>query len=195
MKLNNKYYILRHGEAKSNVDDIVSCWPEKFKNPLTEKGKLQIESVAERLKSKNIDLIFSSPLLRTKETAEIMAKDLGLKIKFDKRLREIGFGIFNSKPAEEFVKYFKDFNDLKDRMKTKSPGGENYTEVSKRVISFFKEVNNKYTGKNILIVSHQAPILLLRAEIIDLAVLDSIEELKNIFKEKRVTRGELIEIN
>lgn len=192
MKLNNKYYILRHGEAKSNVENIVSCWPEKFYNPLTEKGVSQINSVAKRLKNRNINLIFASPVLRTKETAEIVGEGLGIKPKFDKRLREIGFGTFNSRPADEFINHFK---NLKERIKGKTPRGENYTEVLKRVYDFLKEINAKYKGKNILIISHQAPLLLLRAKIQDASVLESIKELHEIFSERRITKGELLELN
>ena len=42
MNLNNKYYLLRHGEAISNAKNIISSWPEKFRNYLTGKGKEQI---------------------------------------------------------------------------------------------------------------------------------------------------------
>ena len=193
MKLNNKYYLLRHGEAKSNIKNIVSCWPEKFKNPLSKIGKEKIKEVADHLKNKNIDLIFASDLLRTRQTAEIVAKKFKLKIKFDKRLREINFGILNGKPAEEFVGYFE--NRLADRIKNKTPGGENYQEVTKRVFNFLKEINTKYKGKNILIVSHQAPILLLRAKVEHDDSLKNVEELRKILEEKKVTKGELIELN
>ena len=152
MKLNNKYYILRHGQAKSNVEDIVSCWPEKFVNPLTEKGVSKIGKVAEELEHKNIDLIFASPLLRTKQTAEIVANKLNLKVKFDRRLREVGFGVFNGKSAEKFDNYFRNFAE---RINRKTKGGENYKGVLKRVTSFLTEINRKYKNKNILIVSHQ----------------------------------------
>ena len=63
MKLNNKYYVLRHGEAVSNVKDIVSCWPEKFNNPLTKKGVVKINRAASQLEKKKIDLIFHSSIL------------------------------------------------------------------------------------------------------------------------------------
>ena len=192
MKLNNKYYILRHGEASSNVKDIVSCWPEKFRNPLTEKGREKIKEVAGQLKNKGVNLIFSSDLLRAKQTAEIVARELKIKIKFDKRLREIGFGIFNAKPSEDFLRYFK---GIKDRIKNKTPGGENYEEVSGRIFAFFTEINKKYKGKNILIVSHQAPLLFLLASLKNSSVLSNIKELKEIFEKKKVTKGELIEIN
>lgn len=192
MKLNNKYYILRHGEAKSNAKDIVSCWPEKFKNPLTRKGILQIKNAAKKLKNKNIDLIFASPLLRAQQTAEIAGKALRLKVKSDRRLREIGFGTFNSKSVKNFEEYFK---NSQERIKKKVPGGENYEEVSKRVFSFLSETDKKYAGKNILIVSHQAPLLLLSGKVWGYSISKSIERINNIFGEKRINKGELIELN
>ena len=67
MELNNKYYLLRHGEAVSNAKNIASSWPEKFNNPLTKRSKEKIIEAAEELENKKIDLIFASDLLRTKK--------------------------------------------------------------------------------------------------------------------------------
>jgi len=192
VKLNNTYYILRHGESQGNVKNIVSCWPEKFYNPLTKKGKEQIKDAAVKLKTKNIDIIFCSPILRAEQTAEIVGKRLGLKPKVDRRLRELGFGIFNSKSVEEFVRHFANHSD---RIKNKPPKGENYQDVTKRMFEFFKNINKKYRGKNILIVSHQAPLLLLRARVNGYLMSESIARLAEIFKEKRITKGELVELN
>src|SRR3989344_4024628 len=100
-KLNNQYYMLRHGEAISNAKDIISSWSETFENPLTERGVEMIKEAANILKLKNIDLIFASDVLRTKQTAEIVGQALGLPVQFDERLREIGFGSMNGKPTEE----------------------------------------------------------------------------------------------
>lgn len=191
MKLNNKYYILRHGEALSNVKSIVSCWPEKFKNPLTPKGRLQIKNAVKKLNNKNIDLIFNSPLLRTKETADIVGEKLNVKVKIDKRLREIEFGIFNSKDVKDYENYFRGLK----RVKHKPTRGENYADVLKRTFSFLKEINKKYKGRNILIVSHQAPLLLLLGKVNGYSLSDSIKSMGQVFQEKRVTKGELIELN
>ena len=192
MKLRNKYYLLRHGEAISNVKDLVSCWPEKFHNPLTKKGVSKIERVAKGLKSKNIDLIFSSPLLRTKQTAEIVANELGLKVKHDKRLRELGLGAYNGKPAGEFLTYFK---NREDRVTKAVPRGESYKDILNRIFSFFKDINKKYKGKTILIVSHQAPLLLLLGKINGNSITQSTDGIFNAKGEKKITKGELIELN
>ena len=192
MRLNNKYYLLRHGEAESNVKNIVSSWPEKFHNPLTEGGIAKIKKVAQELKNKKIGLIFSSPLLRTKQTAEIVGKLLKINPKTDKRLRELEFGTFNGQSAKEFMKYFK---NKEERLKRKTPKGENYVDMLKRVWDFFREINKKYRGKNILIVSHQAPLLLLLGKINYRPIMQSMDGVINATGEKKIVTGQLIEIN
>jgi broad specificity phosphatase PhoE len=153
MKLNNQYYLLRHGEAVSNKKKIVSSWPEKFSNPLTQKGKQQIKRLVPKIKALNINLIFSSDLLRTKQTARIISEALKFKIKFDKRLREVKTGNFEGKPLEEWYDFYQ--HHYKNFF-TKKPknGGENYREVKKRARKFLIEINKKYKNKKILIVSH-----------------------------------------
>lgn len=150
MKLNNTYFILRHGEAKSNKERFVSCWPEKIYNPLTPRGIKKIKELIPILKKEKIDLIFSSDLLRTKQTAEIIAKQLKLKVNFDKRIREHNFGIFNRKPEDEWIDFFVKIDRFKDR----PPGGENWMDIKKRVSNFVKEINKKYRNKEILVITH-----------------------------------------
>jgi broad specificity phosphatase PhoE len=166
--MRNQYFLLRHGQSLKNVKNIASSWPEKFYSPLTGKGKRQAKEVAEKLKMKKIDLIFSSDLLRTKQTAEIIGKRLGIKPRFDKRLREIKIGAFNGKPIAEIGKFWRkkegNLIPLKHylrRYKFSLPGGENYLQAEKRMQRFLKETDKKYSGKKILIVSHQRPITLL----------------------------------
>lgn len=175
-----------------NVKNIVSCWPEKFYNPLTKNGKEQIKFSADKLKNKDIDLIFCSPVLRAKESAEIVGKKLGIKPKTDKRLRELDFGIFNSKTVAEFESHFATHIS---RVRRRPPKGESYKDVSKRIFEFFVQINKKYKNKNILIVSHQAPLLILRAKVMGHSFSKSIEELEKVFHEKRITKGELISLN
>jgi len=171
--MRNNYYILRHGQAYSNTKEVISCWPEKFHNPLTLKGKQQIERVAQKLKTKNIDLIFASDILRTRETAEIVGREIGIKPKHDKRLREYNVGIFNNRPIQEF----RDFLPNKqERFKKKPSVGETYQDIQKRMYSFLKEIDEKYSNKTILIVSHQLNLMLLDAKINKISDKDFIKE-------------------
>jgi broad specificity phosphatase PhoE len=150
---------MRHGQAVSNVKQITSCWPEKFKNPLTKEGIKGAKESAKKLEKENIDLIFYSPLLRTKMTAEIVGKILGIKPKTDMRLREQGAGIFNGQPFHHLISFFGEKNY--QRFKKRPKNGETYVEIEKRMVECLKSIDKKYKNKNILIVSHELPLLLL----------------------------------
>ena len=160
----NHYFLLRHGESTRNLKRIASSWPEKVKAPLTKKGKGEAKKAANILKNKKIDLIFASDLLRTKQTAEIVGKALGIKPKTDKRLREVNVGVFNNKPIDDVAEFWDREGKLSPkeyygmRFKIAPPKGENYRQLEKRLKSFIKEMERKYKGNNILIVSHQRPI-------------------------------------
>jgi len=176
----NQYFILRHAESLRNIQDVISCWPEKFRCPITPKGKKQIKRVAKKLKKKKIDLIFSSDLLRTRQTTEIVAKEIGIKPKFDKRLREINMGIFNGKSVKEAGKFWSRKGETPlehylKRFKIGVPGGENYMDVKKRMYQFLEEINQKYQNKNILIVSHEAPISILEGAVKGFSPLEIIK--------------------
>lgn len=190
MKLRNKYYILRHGEALSNVKRLNSSWPETFKNPLTNDGIEMIKKSVSKLikKGAKIDFIFSSDLLRTKQTAEIASKILKVKkITFEKRLREIDFGNANGMPIEELL--YMGF--VKKRINNHFKQGEDYYSVLRRVLSFLKDIDKKYPGKQILIVSHQAPLWVLENRIEGYSLR---EGLKRVPRDKRISRGELREL-
>jgi len=186
-KYNNKYYILRHGEALSNKKEICSCWPEKFRNPLTLKGKQEVKKSAEKLKIEKIDLIFASDLLRTRQTAEIVGKELKIKPKFDKRLREYNVGIFNKKTIKDFRRFLP--IGIK-RFKIKPPKGENYNDIKKRISDFFREVDKKYSQKNILIISHQVPLTLLEGSVKGFSPQEFVKKYP-IESGKKIKTGEL----
>jgi broad specificity phosphatase PhoE len=193
--MRNKYYLLRHGESLKNVKDLNSSWPEKFYSPLTRRGKREALRAAKSLRKKKIDLIFSSDMLRAKQTAEIVGKELGLHPKFDKRLREIGIGKFNGKPLKDIGIYFskkeKNISPLKhymNRFKVSVPGGETYNQVEKRLKSFLKDIDKKYKGKDILIVGHQRPLSLLEKAVSGQSREDFV---KKIIEKREIKTGEV----
>jgi len=175
MTLFNNYLILRHGSAVSNKKGIASSWPEKFHNPLTKKGKKQIQKLISKLKKKDINLILSSDLLRTKQTAEIISNKLAVEVKFNECLREIDFGIFNGK----LLKQWKDFFRTKKEKFTRKPSkGENYKDLIIRTKKFIKKVEKKYKKKNVLVISHGANLVVFQAIIEELS-RDEIVKNKN----------------
>jgi len=194
MKLKNKYFLLRHGESLKNVKNFESCWPEKIRVPLTKKGEKQAREVVKNIKRKKIDLIFASDILRTKQTAEIVGKKLNLKPILDKRLREIGLGIFNGMSTSQFGDFWNQGRKLSpldyysNRFELAPPGGETYKEIESRLASFIKEIEKRYQGKNILIVSHERPLTLLEKAVHNY----SLKKLVKIITEKKeIKTGEI----
>lgn len=201
----NQYFIMRHGEALSNLKNTIS-YAVNSRLGLTLRGRIQTEKSARRLKKTKIDLIFSSDVLRTKETAEIVAGVLGLKkINFDKRLREINTGVFEGRRPQEYHAYF---SSPLEKFTKKPPGGENLTELRKRVMSFLFDLERRYSGKTILIISHEYPLWMLYAGALGLSNEESLALRKGKRKKdfigyaepkrlvyKKVPRDENYEVN
>ena len=154
---NNKYIFARHGEAQSNVKNFLNS-KLGVDNPLTNKGVKQIEFLANKLKKERIDVIITSPVERTKQTAEIIANKLGINkasIVVDYKVAEINAGEFEGKPLHEFQDAMKrSYEKGGIYNKEFMEAGESYGEVFQRVSGFLYELEKKYQGKNILVVTH-----------------------------------------
>lgn len=158
----NSFWAMRHGVAEHNVKAMIAAGTESNSHisKLTPEGVEQVKEAAKELKKKKIDLIFTSPYERTKATAKIIAKATGAKVIEDRRLAEINCGIFNWKTVKEYHNFY---DDEMERF-TKAPsGGETLNDVKRRMFAFIKDVDAKYQHKNILIVSHGDPIMMLDA--------------------------------
>ncbi|MBI4692278.1 MAG: class I tRNA ligase family protein [Candidatus Terrybacteria bacterium] len=151
----NKIFLVRHGEAENNVKNILNSDLNQNHYALTKNGREKMEKMAKELKSEKIDLLFSSPFLRTKETAEIIAKKTGVEIIIDERLREIRLGEFEGKKEEDI---WRQFPTRESRAEKADFGVETGEEIRKRLKNFLEEINEKYKSKNIVIVSHGDPI-------------------------------------
>ncbi len=153
-KSGNSYFVMRHCQTEKNLKRIWSC-DVTAEDVLTEEGKARIAEAVKMLDGKKVDLIITSPFSRTKQTALLMAKALGLSedvILTDDRLGEwqIGKG-FDGKPLDD---YFAVRNESTDRYNFKTEDGESYADVMKRSGSFLYDTDSTYKNKNILLVSH-----------------------------------------
>jgi isoleucyl-tRNA synthetase len=150
----NSYTVIRHGEAESNVRAIVSYkLDDNFH--LTEKGRAQAKASATKLKGKGIDLIIASPVLRTKETATIVAETIGINpadIVFDQRIAEVNTGDFSNCSIETYRSYF---TTTLEKFSKPTPGGETLEDMRLRIAEFLYEIDVTYKGKNILLVTHE----------------------------------------
>jgi broad specificity phosphatase PhoE len=188
MKLNNTYYILRHGLSTSNIQHWAAGWPEtKRKSHLISKNKKQIKRAAQDLKKIRLDFIYSSDMHRTKQTSAIVSKITNVKVVFDKKLREINYGIFNNTDNDNYKNYFKNKTEW---MNKRPPKGESHIDCQKRMINTLKKIDKKHKDKKILIVSHGNPLWLLEGFVKNWNRIKLLKEIKN-----RILPGEYRKLN
>ncbi len=156
----NNFFVVRHGEADNVILGVLSS---NIKTPhhLTDLGRQQSLQVGKNLRGKKIDKIYASPIIRTQETAKIIATEIGIPVEqiiTDDRLYEARGGEFDGKTDAEYQRFFA----KREEKFTKRPvGGENYHDIRDRMMACLAEINEQNQGKNILIVSHNSPLWLL----------------------------------
>lgn len=149
----NHFIFVRHGESEHNIRNIVSS-DEKDDFHLTQKGKDQVDELAKILSNKDVNAIYSSPFIRTKETAELLAQKLGMSeesIVFDNRIREYNFGEFQGTPFDDFLAHEAEHIHAYD---IAIPGGESYLDSKKRFGDFLYDIDSKYSDATIVVVTH-----------------------------------------
>lgn len=159
-KLHNEYFILRHGQSRANMSGIILSHPEegaKKEYTLTPEGEAQVKNSVEEAKAEGLlgsdTIIYSSPFSRCRRTAEIAKEVFGVsnEIIFDDRLRERWFGDWEKTHDSNYQKVW----DIdKNNPGHKEKRVESALEVQKRTTSLIKDLEQKYKGKKILLVSH-----------------------------------------
>lgn len=149
---------VRHGKADFPQDRLY-C-DDREDPPLTEEGILQAGYAAEHLANQGIDVIFSSPMLRTRATAELIAGKTQSSVFFNPGLKERPFGRWDGLYFDEIARdYPEQFQAWKRDPITFVPeGGETITAHKDRVMSALTEIVENHRGQRIVIVSHVGPI-------------------------------------
>ncbi len=166
LKVKSKWFLVRHGETDSNKNLIIDGGGE-MNAPLNETGINQAKEAARSLKDLGIDLIISSDLLRAKQTAEIISKEIGAEIVFDNAFRERHWGELEGKTFEEAEGLFTNPSDWYKDENLKPDKGESWGEVENRVREAFKIHRNNHHHKNIVIISHGGTLRMLKKIIKD----------------------------
>ena len=150
-------YLLRHGQTVWNVE---GRYQGQLDSALTEKGKEQAKENALKLQ-KYIDIkdvkLFSSPLGRAKNTAEIIVELNGMPhsdIIFEEDIKEFNYGIFEGETKEYCKKvYAKEFLEREaNKFSYVLEGGESYLKVFERLMRWLSSVQNE---KVIVVVAHE----------------------------------------
>jgi len=153
--LNNRYFVMRHGESKANAKRIIISHPEngvKEDFALTELGQKQAEASAKESKLGEQTVIYCSDFSRARETAEIVQKVLNASpIHVTHKLRERYFGDWESSDSANYHKVWD--HDLSSASHT-NDNVEAINSVLDRATGLIVELEGKYNDKDILLVSH-----------------------------------------
>lgn len=136
-------YIIRHGQTDWNLE---GRYAGRTDVTLNNKGIEQAYIIKEELKNINFDKVFSSPLIRAYETAQIISNNEIIK---DNRIIERSNGDLEGKLKTEITDYI-DFNDPNE----KKYNIESIIEFRERIKNFFDEITELYKGENVLVVTH-----------------------------------------
>lgn len=149
-----KIYMIRHGQTKSNVWNIMQGWSD---TPLTEKGINQGRELAEKLKNENVLAIYSSTSERAYDTATFINQYHNLNIELSKGLKEMNFGEMECQREvyHSWLEFFyHDWTEI---------GGDSLEDLTQRVYKVIQDILDQYMDKQgvIVCVTHCFTILAL----------------------------------
>ncbi len=153
-----KIYIVRHGETDLNKEK--KLMGQRMNNGLNSNGINQANEFAKDISEENFDVIFTSPLKRAYQTAQIIADKIKVPILERNEILERDFGSFSGKTWEEMkiksgldnVDFQK--KDLIQEYDYRPHGGESVEDVKNRFLKFIDELRKNYSDKKILIIAH-----------------------------------------
>ena len=157
-RMGHEIYFVRHGESTANTARVISNKVADYA-PLTAKGRQQAEELLNRLRERgSITAIHASPLMRAKETAEMIALGLGLEVQIAEALREPYCGVLEGRGDDEaWSHHARQERAWRDgHLDYSVPGGESLRDVETRLVPFLERPTLKFEQPpgNVLIVSH-----------------------------------------
>ena len=164
--------LIRHGETDSNIRQTYLGWTDK---ELNEKGLQQVHHLRDRLKETKINGIYSSPLKRAMQTAEIINENFNLDIICSEGLKERNFGIWDDITYKELTeRYPAEYNEwVNDWIKYRIKDGESAIEAYNRPAMFIDELLTSHTEGVFVIVTHLGTIRFILAHLLELGIESS----------------------
>ena len=150
-----EFYLIRHGQTDWN---LTGRWQGQSPDApaLNETGCAQALAALDLLPRANFAAIYSSDLLRARQTAELIAEPLNLTVTLEPRLREMNLGVWEGMLSNDIkVQYPREFEEReKNPFDTHAPQGESPRDVARRVIVAVNEIADSHPGGSVIIVSH-----------------------------------------
>ena len=146
---------MRHGQTDWNLDQR---WQGHADPPLNELGRKQARAVAESLAGRPFEALYSSDLLRARETAEIIGRRLGLQVELESALREVDVGEWSGLTHAEIAERFPDGTRRRREGLTGWERGEAIEAMSDRVVGALRGIAASHPGGLVAVVTHGGPM-------------------------------------
>src|SRR3954469_7606094 len=151
----NTVYFVRHGQNPANVTREFSYKIVDY--PLTDLGVRQAEQTAAYFARRHVDAIYSSPLKRALQTAQIIGAATGHDVGVVEEFREINCGEFDGAPPTDAL--WAQHDEILRRWRdgehdVSFPGGEDYHTLVARARAGLEQVTAGQQGKHIVVVTH-----------------------------------------
>ena len=148
--------LVRHGETDWNRD-------RRFQGhadiPLNTAGLDQVRELADRLAGHAFSIVYTSPLRRASESAQLLAARLGVEVRPSDALKEVDVGAWSGLTVPEVEDRFPEgFARWVEWRCAGWSDGETYGELGLRVVSGLREIAEKHRGERVLAVTHGGPI-------------------------------------
>ncbi|WP_026673449.1 histidine phosphatase family protein [Alkalihalobacterium bogoriense] len=145
-----KLYLIRHGESMGNVNGIIQGHSDF---PLSPKGRIQAENLANSFSTILLDYIYSSDLTRAFDTAQAIANKKSLPVQQWDTVREIGLGPFEQKSTEEIYTMYP-FIKERSILTSGVEGTETIEAITQRCHTVWNQMLLEHQNENVAIVSH-----------------------------------------
>ncbi len=154
--------MLRHGVTEHTVKKVFSGLGGDDPG-LTDLGREQAAKAAGRLAARGpIDAVVASPLRRTRETAQIVAEQLGIDVELEPGFAEASFGEWDGFSFPDILERWPDeIRSWLDSPAASPPGGESMEAVLARVDDARQRLLRDYAGQTVVVVAHVTPIKLM----------------------------------
>jgi broad specificity phosphatase PhoE len=152
-----RLYFVRHGESTANLAREFSN--SGWKHPLTEKGVKQAHTVARGLSGFNIEQVYSSPVMRAVQTAQILAESLHAPIEITEALREWSVGIYEGTTDPVGWGLHRQVQDdwfIHQKLDSRMPSGESFREIQERFLPFIEKLvrSGESSRRSVVLVGH-----------------------------------------
>jgi broad specificity phosphatase PhoE len=158
--------LVRHGETSANLDGV---WHGSIDTPLTERGRRQAERLASCLAEQHADAtaLYSSPLVRARDTANAIAARLGLPLRIDADLSEYDLGSWEGLSYAELAGRHRLWDRIKEDPDFAPHGGESPRRVAERYTGSLRRIAARHPRERVIVVGHGGALSMGLAALLD----------------------------